>query len=63
VRGVLAALLLMSAAQALAVESVDILGDDIQLARPAQRIISLAPHITELLFAAGVGARIVGADA
>jgi iron complex transport system substrate-binding protein len=63
VRSVLAALLLMSAAQALAVESVDILGDEIQLARPAQRIISLAPHITELLFAAGVGARIVGADA
>jgi len=63
VKNVLAALLLMSAAQALAVESIDILGDDIQLARPAQRIISLAPHITELLFAAGVGARIVGADA
>ena len=62
-RGVLSALLLMFAAQTLAVESVDILGDEIQLARPAQRIISLAPHITELLFAAGVGARIVGADA
>lgn len=62
-RRVLAGLLLASAAQAWAVESVDILGDDIQLAQPAQRIISLAPHITELLFAAGVGARIVGADA
>jgi iron complex transport system substrate-binding protein len=62
-RRVLAGLLLVSATQqALAVESIDILGDDIQLARPAQRIISLAPHITELLFAAGVGARIVGAD-
>jgi iron complex transport system substrate-binding protein len=63
VRPVLAVLLLMFAAQAQAVESVDILGDDIQLAQPAQRIVSLAPHITELLFAAGVGARIVGADA
>jgi iron complex transport system substrate-binding protein len=27
---------------------------------PAQRIISLAPHITELLFAAGAGAHVVG---
>jgi iron complex transport system substrate-binding protein len=63
VRQVLVGLLLAFAAQAQAVESVDILGDDIQLAQPAQRIVSLAPHITELLFAAGVGARIVGADA
>ncbi len=60
---ILAVLLLVAAAPALAVEAVDILGDDIQLARPAQRIVSLAPHITELLFAAGVGAHIVGADA
>ena len=30
------------------------------LARPAQRIVSLAPHATELLFAAGAGARVVG---
>jgi iron complex transport system substrate-binding protein len=30
------------------------------LASPAQRIVSLAPHATELLFAAGAGARIVG---
>ncbi len=29
--------------------------------RPARRIISMAPHLTELLFAAGGGARIVGA--
>ncbi len=31
------------------------------LERPAQRIVSLAPHVTELLFAAGAGERIVGA--
>ena len=30
------------------------------LPAPAQRIVSLAPHTTELLFAAGAGARIVG---
>src|SRR5690606_20739159 len=32
-------------------------------ATPARRIVSLAPHITELLFAAGAGDRIVGASA
>jgi len=31
-------------------------------AQSAPRIVSLSPHITELLFAAGAGARIVGAD-
>lgn len=62
-RRALAVLLLVSAAQAAAVEAVDSLGDEIQLAQPARRIVSLAPHITELLFAAGAGARIVGADA
>lgn len=29
-------------------------------AQPAQRIVALAPHITELLFAAGAGAQVVG---
>ncbi len=33
------------------------------LARPARRIVSLAPHLTELLFAAGAGDRVVGASA
>jgi iron complex transport system substrate-binding protein len=35
-------------------------GREVLLARPATRIISLAPHIVELLFAAGAGDRIVG---
>src|SRR6185295_10395683 len=30
-----------------------------ELARPAQRIVSLAPHVTEQLFAAGAGAKLV----
>ncbi|MGH8502950.1 MAG: cobalamin-binding protein [Gammaproteobacteria bacterium] len=42
------------------VTAVDDRGDVLKLAWPAQRIISLAPHITELLFAAGAGARVVG---
>lgn len=36
-------------------------GATIRLAAPARRIVSLAPHITENLFAAGGGARLVGA--
>ena len=36
-------------------------GQLVTLARPAQRVISMAPHVTELLFAAGGGERIVGA--
>jgi iron complex transport system substrate-binding protein len=35
-------------------------GQPVTLEKPAQRIISLAPHITELLFAAGAGEAIVG---
>lgn len=38
----------------------DVGGTRIKLAAPARRIISLAPHITELLFAAGAGDRVVG---
>lgn len=34
-----------------------------QPARPAQRVVSLSPHLTELLFAVGAGAQIVGAVA
>lgn len=36
-------------------------GHEVVLAAPARRIVSLAPHATELLFAVGAGARLVGA--
>lgn len=36
-------------------------GRVVTLPRPARRILSLAPHVTELLFDAGAGGRIVGA--
>ena len=36
-------------------------GRTVVLAAPAQRIVSLAPHVTELLYAAGAGAKVVGA--
>jgi iron complex transport system substrate-binding protein len=35
-------------------------GQTVTLQKPAQRVISLAPHITELLFAAGGGSHVVG---
>jgi iron complex transport system substrate-binding protein len=43
------------------VSVVDDTGVRITLAHPARRVISMAPHVTELLFAAGGGKRIVGA--
>jgi len=36
-------------------------GHPLQLAEPARRIVSLAPHVTELLFSIGAGERLVGA--
>ena len=43
-----------------AVSVSDDTGTDVVLPRPAQRIVSLAPHATEMLFAAGAGGAIVG---
>jgi iron complex transport system substrate-binding protein len=36
-------------------------GNAVTLEKPAARVISMAPHVTEVLFAAGGGSRIVGA--
>src|ERR1700751_1666512 len=49
-----------SAALAAPVQVIDATGTRIALVAPAQRIVSLAPHATELLFAAGAGGRVVG---
>jgi iron complex transport system substrate-binding protein len=43
-----------------AIDVIDDAGASVRLAAPAQRIVSLAPHATELLFAAGGGDRVVG---
>ncbi len=44
-----------------AITVVDDSGARVTLQQPAKRVISLAPHVTEMLFAAGGGARVVGA--
>jgi iron complex transport system substrate-binding protein len=50
------------ASSALATVTVtDDTGATVSLAAPAQRVISLAPHVTELIYAAGGGAKLVGA--
>jgi len=61
-RGLAAALLVCAAlgSHARPVAATDDAGNRIELARPAQRIVTLAPHLTEQLFAIGAGDRIVG---
>lgn len=54
------ALVLLSSAATAAVSVIDDTGRTVTVARPAQRIVSLAPHVTELLFAAGAGKSVVG---
>ena len=41
----------------------DGLGREISLNGPAQRVVSLAPSNTEILFAVGAGSQVVGRDA
>ena len=50
----------LSATAAVAITVVDDAGKTVTLQSPAKRILSLAPHLTELLFAAGAGDAIVG---
>ena len=50
----------MPGASASEIRVVDDEGQNVTLHQPARRIISLAPHVTELLFTAGAGTSIVG---
>jgi iron complex transport system substrate-binding protein len=55
-------LLLALPAQAEAIRVLDDAGQTLEFKHPPQRIISLTPHLTELLFAVGGGAQMVGVD-
>lgn len=59
-RRIFALLLLLGSAGAHADIIVrDDSGQELRLSKPAQRIVSLAPHLTETLYAAGAGSRVV----
>lgn len=62
IRAALLALLLAARWAAAAVEIVDDSGQRVRLARPPQRIVALAPHVTELVHAVGAGDALVGVD-
>jgi iron complex transport system substrate-binding protein len=55
-------LLLALSVQAAPLRMVDDIGQTLELDHPPQRIISLTPHLTELLFAVGAGTQVVGVD-
>jgi iron complex transport system substrate-binding protein len=55
------ACLLVSPDASAEIRVIDDTGKPVILAKPARRIVSLAPHVTELLYAAGAGSRMVGA--
>lgn len=54
-----ACMLSLSASAAITVHDDD--GRPVTLQKPALRVIAMAPHVTELLYAAGGGAQVVGA--
>ncbi len=58
-----AALAFFAATAAAEIVVRDDLGRTVRLARPAQRIVTLAPFLTELAFSAGAGPRVVGVSA
>lgn len=60
-RATLGALLLAACAAHGEVRVTDDYGKAVVLAAPARRVVSLAPHLTELMYAAGAGGHMVGA--
>ncbi|MGZ8259062.1 MAG: helical backbone metal receptor, partial [Caldimonas sp.] len=59
----LAALATLASPHAVALAVVDDAGRSVVLERPPARVVSLAPSLTELVFAAGAGATLVGVSA
>ncbi len=60
IAGVLLSLAVVMPVLAQPVQAVDARGRTVRLARPAQHIITLAPNLTELVFAAGAGGNLAG---
>lgn len=60
--GYVALFLLQPPAAFAAITLHDDSGRNITLAHAPQRIVSLAPHVTELIYAVGAGAQLIGAD-
>jgi iron complex transport system substrate-binding protein len=58
-RALVAVCCLHTSAHAAAPEVHDDRGNTLRLAAPATRIISIAPHLTEIAYAAGVGSRLI----
>ncbi len=57
----LLAVLVAAGAAHAQVKVVDDYGKPVSLAGPARRVVCLSPHLTELMFSAGAGDRVVGA--
>lgn len=60
---ILSLLALSAQARASDLHVTDDAGRKLALSSPARRIVSLSPHATELIFAAGAGAQLIGVDA
>ena len=50
------------ATESLAIKVIDDASRSVILDQPAQKIISLSPHITELIYSAGAGDKLIGVD-
>jgi iron complex transport system substrate-binding protein len=60
IRAIALVLVVAAAADARALQASDDRGVTVSLGQPLERIVTLAPHLTEIAFAAGAGAKLAG---